>query len=134
MNIDYLDTLPEVENTYQFALEGDEKAIFVAKLKLFGTDKDQLLGSDCKFTLTNKRIYVDNATSIWKHDIEEEIIACERVVSKFLWMKSIYFSVTLNREKGFSDGKKQYKLRGYHFYFEDNDMTKFEEIVNHVFH
>ena len=60
MNIEYLDTLPEVKNTYQFVLEGDEKAIFVAKLKLFGTDKDQLLGSDCKFTLTNKRIYVDN--------------------------------------------------------------------------
>ena len=134
MNIEYLDTLPEVENKYQFALRDDEKAVFVARLDQFGTDKDWRLGSECVFTLTNKRIYVNSDSNIWMNDIAEDIISCDMVVSKFFFRKIYYFSVTLNKEKGFSDGKKQYKLKGFHYYFGGSDTTKFEEIMNHVFH
>ncbi|MDR0979200.1 MAG: hypothetical protein LBL91_04635 [Lachnospiraceae bacterium] len=60
MSREYLDTLPEVENKYKVKLEEDEKVVFTIKLNMFGTEKDLLLGMDPYFTLTNKRIVVDN--------------------------------------------------------------------------
>ncbi len=131
MNIEYLDTLPEVPNKYGFDLMDGEKAVFVTEIPVFGNDKDRVLGSDCKFTLTNKRILINNGPGIWSNDIAEEIASCNKVVSKFLFMKSVYFSVTLNKEEDYDYGRQ--KLSGFHYYFKNSDIDKFEEIMNHVF-
>lgn len=131
MNIGYLDTLPEVENKYGFNLLNGEKAVFNAKLSTFGNEKDSSLGIDCKFTLTNKRILINNGAGIWSNDIAEEIADCKKVNSKFLFFKWEYFSVTLNKEETYNYGKE--KLSGFHYYFKKPDTDRFEEIMNHVF-
>lgn len=43
MNIEYLNSLPEIENKYNVQLEENEKVVFVAELSRFGTEKDRVL-------------------------------------------------------------------------------------------
>ena len=131
MNMEYLSTLPEVINEYNVKLQDGEKVIFTAKLSTFGTEKDRILGLESKFTLTNKRIFANNGVGLWTIDIAEEIASCEKISSGWLIFKSTYFSVTLNSEMVFDDGKQI--LTGFHFYFNPKDIEKFEEITNNLF-
>ena len=131
MNIEYLDTLPEVPNKYGFDLLDGEKAVFVTEIEIFGDDKDKHLGTDCKFTLTNKRILINNGPGIWSNDIAEEIASCVKVADKFIFKKWYYFAVTLNKEEDYDYGRQ--KLSGFHYYFKNSDIAKFEEIMNYLF-
>jgi len=129
MNIAYLNNLPEVENIYDVDLDHDEKVVFTAKLTTFGTEKDEMLGNDSRFTLTNKRMIANNGVGVWTVDVAEDVISCERVDTKFLFKKLTYFSVDLNTKIVFEDGFAE--LTGFHFYFNGKDTKKFDEIINH---
>ncbi len=131
MNIEYLNTLSEVKNKFNVELEDGEKVVFTAKLNVFGTEKDRMLGGDdSKLTLTNKKMIADNGAGIWTVDIEEDITDCSKVQSGVFIFKSTYFAVNMNKEIVFNDGKE--KMTGFHFYFKKNDALKFEEIMNNV--
>jgi len=129
MNIAYLNNLPEVENIYDVDLDHDEKVVFTAKLTTFGTEKDEMLGNDSRFTLTNKRMIANNGVGVWTVDVAEDVISCERVDTKFLFKKLTYFSVDLNTKIVFEDGFAE--LTGFHFYFNGKDTKMFDEIINH---
>ncbi len=131
MNREYLDSLPEIENKYKVDLEDGEKVVFTANLSTFGTEKDRMLGADSKFTLTNKRIIADNNAGIWTADIFDDITGCTKVEGGKFIFKYVYFSVELNKEMVFNEGKE--KMNGFHFYFKKNDNDKFEEIMNNLF-
>ncbi len=132
MDLGYLNTLPEIENKYNVTLQDGEKVVFVAKIPTFGTEKDSSLGTNCDFTLTNRRIIIDNHAGIWTIDIEKEIADCTKVKGGFLFFKYVYFSVPLKADMVFDNGKQ--KLSGFHFYFEENETAQFEEIMNKLFH
>ena len=44
MNIEYLNTLPEIKNKFNIELQDGEKVIFTANLSCFGTETDRFLG------------------------------------------------------------------------------------------
>ena len=67
VNLQYLDTLPEIENIYQFELQEGERPIFSTRLSTFGNEKGRMLSSfefKPKFTLTNKRILIRTKETI----------------------------------------------------------------------
>lgn len=131
MNMEYLDTLPEIENKFNVELEEGEKVVFIAKLNVFGTEKDRMLGGgNSKFTLTNRRIIADNGAGIWTVDIKEDITDWTKVQSGKFIFKMTYFSVNMNKEIVFNDGKE--KMSGFHFYFKKQDIEKFEKIMSNV--
>lgn len=85
MNIEYLNSLPEIANKHNAKLEENEKVVFIANLSTFGTEKDRVLGTfDSKFTLTNKRIIADNNVGVWTINIAEDVVDLKKIESKFL--------------------------------------------------
>lgn len=130
MNIVYLNSLPEVENKYNVNLQEGEKVVFAAGMPTFGTEKDNMIGSDCDFTLTNQRMLIDNHAGVWTIDIVDDIAGCTKVQGGFLVFKYTYFSVVLNEEVVFDNGRQ--KLSGFHFYFEKEETKQFEEIMNNL--
>ena len=131
LNRGYLDALPETANTYGVGLLDDEKVVFTAALSMFGTETDRLLGAgNSRFTLTNKRMIADNGVGVWTVDILDDMTSCTKIEQGKLIFKSVYFSVTLNTEIIFDDGKQ--KLNGFHFYFNKKDATRFEEIMSNA--
>ena len=107
MNVGYLDLLPEVDNKFNVELEKGEKVVFTAKLKVFGTETDRVLGgSNSRFTLTNRRIIADNGVGIWTVDIKEDITGCTKI--------------------------QEEKMTGFHFYFKKSDIEKFEKIMSNI--
>ena len=132
MNIEYLNTLPAVENKFSVDLQNGERVVFTAELDTFGTEKDRMLGMGSKLTLTNQRIIANNGPGIWTIDIFEDVKSCGKVEYKKLFglLKGVYFAVDLNEELVFDSGKQ--KLTGFHFYFNAEDTAKFGEIVNHI--
>jgi hypothetical protein len=140
MNITYLETLPEVANKYKVYLQADEKVVFTAKLSTFGTETDRMLGNSSKFSLTNKRIIVDN---VWTVDILDDVAGCTKIVKRGFVFEFACFSVALNKEIIFNGGVvlnkkvilngREEKMNGFHFYFNKKDTVKFEEIMNNLF-
>jgi len=132
MNIEYLNTLPEVSNKFQVELEENEKVVFCAKLSTFGTETGAMLGGDdSKFTLTNKRIIADNGLGIWRIDIKDDLVSCNKVEDKFIIFKMSYFLAKINKEIIYDDGRQ--KLNGFQFYFKRSDAKKFEQIMKNLF-
>ena len=133
MNIEYLNSLPEIGNDYNVDLQDDEKVVFNVELEMLGTQNDQLLGIGPKITLTNQRIIANNRAGIWTVDISEDIISCERIESGKWIFKSCYLLISLNKEIMFDSGKQ--KLTGFRFYFKKSDTAKLQEledIMNHL--
>ena len=130
MNIEYLDTLPEIENKYQVELEDGEKVVFTAKLSTFGTETDSRLGAESYFTLTNKSIIADNGVGTWTVDIVEDVVSCCEERSSLVFFRFPYIYLALNTEIVFDGGKG--KLTGFHFYFNKKDRATFLNIMNTV--
>lgn len=135
MNLDYLNTLPETANEYNAALQEAEKVIFAAKLSTFGDDRDQILcayDTPARLTLTNQRILVNTDAAVWTVDLAEDLSDCQKIQSRFLWKKMVYFNITLQTEMSYDNGKRS--LKGFHLYFKEQDTPKFEEIMDHLLH
>lgn len=130
MDLGYLNLLPEVENKFNITLEDNEKVVFATNMPTFGTEKDSLIGSNCDFTMTNKRIIINNHAGIWTTDIAEDLAGCKKVEGGFWIFKYVYFAIDLNEVVVFDHG--QQKLSGYHFYFGKEDTARFEEIMNNL--
>lgn len=129
MNIHYIDTLPEVANTYHVELETGEKVVFTAKLVVFGTDKDRMLGTESTFTLTNRRIVADNGKGIWSFDLLEDVAGIRKYDNgkKFI-LRSVYYIVDLKQET--ESGIPGITMKGLHFYFDKKGLAAFDEIAN----
>lgn len=129
MNTGYLDTLPEIKNKFNVELEEGEKVIFTAKLKVFGTETDRVLGgSNSRFTLTNRKIIADNGVGSWTVDIKDDITDWTKIQSGKFIFKTTYFSINMNKEIVFNNGQE--KMSGFHFYFKKQDIAKFEKIIS----
>lgn len=129
MNTGYLDTLPEIKNKFNVELEEGEKVIFTAKLKVFGTETDRVLGgSNSRFTLTNRKIIADNGVGSWTVDIKDDITDWTKIQSGKFIFKTTYFSINMNKEIVFNNGQE--KMSGFHFYFKKQDIAKFEKIMS----
>lgn len=129
MNTGYLDTLPEIKNKFNVELEEGEKVIFTAKLKVFGTETDRVLGgSNSRFTLTNRKIIADNGVGSWTVDIKDDITDWTKIQSGKFIFKTTYFSINMNKEIVFNNGQE--KMSEFHFYFKKQDIAKFEKIIS----
>lgn len=129
MNTGYLDTLPEIKNKFNVELEEGEKVIFTAKLKVFGTETDRVLGgSNSRFTLTNRKIIADNGVGSWTVDIKDDITDWTKIQSGKFIFKTTYFSINMNKEIVFNNGQE--KMSGFHFYLKKQDIAKFEKIMS----
>lgn len=79
MNLEYLNSLPEVENIHNFNLEEGEKAVFVTNIQMFGNQKGFRLHDGRvtpPFTLTNKKIYIRGdiaSNQVWTFDLQNDI-------------------------------------------------------------
>lgn len=129
MNIQYLNLLPEIENKYNVTLSEGEKVVFAEMLNTFGNEKDQILGMKSPFTLTNKKIVMDNGVGTWTLNLDE-ISDMKKVTGGFLFFKYAYFLINLNTEFLYDNGNQ--KLTAFHLYFKDDIMNKFEEIMNNL--
>ena len=129
MNTGYLDILPEIKNKFNVELEEGEKVIFTAKLKVFGTETDRVLGgSNSRFTLTNRKIIADNGVGSWTVDIKDDITDWTKIQSGKFIFKTTYFSINMNKEIVFNNGQE--KMSKFHFYFKKQDIAKFEKIIS----
>ena len=131
MNLEYLNTLPDIGNKFNAEIQDDEKVVFAAVLKMFGTETDRLLGTDFPFTMTNKRIIIEKNSITWTIDIVEDITKCVKLESGAFVFKLVYFAVTLKDEIVFDDGKD--RLNGFNFYFKKADRIRLEAIMNNLF-
>lgn len=131
MNIEYLNTLPEVENKYNINLKDGEKVVFTAMPSCFGTELGVMLsGFNPTVTLTNKRLIADNQVGLWTVDIAKDIFSCSEVEGGKFIFKYDYILVKLNKTIIYNNGKQ--KLNGFQFYFDKEDTEKFKDIMNHV--
>ena len=129
MNAEYLNTLPEVANRWGVELEDGEKVVFAAKLNVFGTEKDRMLGTDkSNFTLTNRRIIANNTIATWTVGISEDVASWGSATTGKFIFKSTIFRVLLNDEMEYDYGKA--KLNGFNFYLKGSDLSKLLEITN----
>lgn len=130
MDLGYLNLQPEVENRYDVTLEEGEKVVFAAKLSLLGTEKDSNIGSDCDFTLTNRRMIIDNHAGVWSVEIADNISGFKKVKGGFLMFKYAYLEVLIKETIVFDNGNQ--KLNGFHLYFNEADMARMEEIMSNL--
>lgn len=131
MNIDYLNSLPGIPNVFGEELQEGERVVFTSKLSTFGTERDTPLGQDCRLTITDKRLLVNNDAGIWSADLETEVVSCKKVTSKVLFIKVVYFEIMLSEPIVYDNG--QWRLMGFHFYFSKQDQPRFEEFANKLF-
>lgn len=130
MDSGYLNLLPEAQNRHNVELLEGERVVFAAKLSTVGTEKDSMIGTNCDFTLTNKRMIIDNHGGVWTVDIAEDIADCRKVQGGKFIFKYVYFAVTLNEEIVFDQGRQ--KLGGFHLYFDKEESGRFEEIMKNL--
>lgn len=124
----YFDSLPEVQNIFGFPLAPGEKAVFAAKLKMFGTEMGEILGNGgSKFTLTNRRMFAANPIGLWTVDLEDinSFVYDDRSV---LFIRNIFFSVGLDRRIYFDNGRRS--LSGFQFYFGKKDTEALRVLIS----
>lgn len=132
INKGYLDMLPEAENRYRIALSEGEKVVFATQLQTFGGDNDKLLGGSCDFTLTSKRMVIDNHAGVWTIHIADDIADCRMVKGGILFLKYTAFNITLYEEMSYGLYGLE-KTKGFSLHFSKEDTVKFGEIVNNLF-
>ena len=131
MNVEYLNTLPEIKNKFKIDLESGEKVVFTAKLWGFCTESGSMLGWDTsQFTMTNRRILADNGQGLWITDIAEDVVDMRKVETGKFLSKQEYILVSMNKEVTYGIGIQ--KLTGYQFHFRKKDMAAFEEIMKYM--
>jgi hypothetical protein len=132
MNLQYLESMPEVAVETSIAMEEDEKVVFAATLGCFGDHNDRMLGKDAPMLMTNKRIMMYNGAGLFTIGLAEDIAECKKVKTGFWIFKSEYFAITLKEEMSYADG--QGSLTGFHLYFYDEAVkARFTDIVSKVF-
>jgi len=134
VNLAYLDSLPEVANRFKVDLEDGEKVVFTASLVVCDTEKRYALGIiGNEFTLTNKHIVIYTAYGLFTVDIKEDTADCVANKSKIKRLFNLdYFSINLNKEMIFDNGKR--KLKGFRILFNKRiDMTRFEKIMRNLY-
>lgn len=130
-NVEYLNALPEIANKYKVNLQDGEKVVFNAIMPAFGPTTGGFLGTDSKFTLTNKKMVFNNGRGVWTIELEKitKCIRIERIELKFF--KNVFFEVYFDGVIIYNDGKD--KLSGIQFGFKKKVMPQFEEIVRNAF-
>lgn len=135
MNMQYLNSLPEVANKYKVDVAPDEKVVFTAKMPNFGTEAYLTLGQDVKFTMTNKRMIFNNGPGVWTIDIADDIKSIEKKEKdgkdvSFLQRKSAHFIVLINSEIVFDNSQRT--LTGFVLGFKKKDDEAFGNIVKNL--
>ncbi len=132
MNVRYLDSLPAQPNIYNVDLGIGERVVFTAKMKMFGTEIGELLGtgSNLKFTLTNKRLFAENPYGVWTADLYDDVVSFVLEDRSVLFIKNIFFLVMLNKEIVFAGGAR--RLRGFQFYFNKHDTERLNLIIKGI--
>lgn len=127
MNTQCFDAMLEVPNKYNIELDEGEKVIFVSNLTVFGDENDQRIGNECDITLTNRKIVVDNHAGTWTIDIANDVTAFRKVTGGFWIFKYKYIAVDLNQTVVYDNYRG--RLNGYHLYFDDSELERFETII-----
>lgn len=130
LNESYVSSLQSAENTYNVELQDGEKVLFAAKLSTWGDEKDQSLGMNAVFTMTDRKIVVDNGAGIWKVAIED--VADVTVVHSGKWIfKTTYLAVSLKEPMSYEEGRG--RLNGFHFYFGKQEEAVMEAMMKELF-
>ncbi len=132
MNVRYLDSLPAQPNIYNVDLGMGERVVFTAKMKMFGTEIGELLGtgSNLKFTLTNKRLFAENPYGVWTADLYDDVVSFVLEDRSVLFIKNVFFLVMLNKVIFFADGAR--RLSGFQFYFNKHDTERLNLIIKGI--
>ena len=128
----YLDSLPSQPNIFNVNLGVGERVVFTAKLKMFGTEKGELLGTgaNLKFTLTNHTLFAQNPYGIWTADLYDDVVSFVLDDRSVLFIRNVFFPVTLNKEIIFANGTR--RLRGFQFYFNKKDTERLNLIIKGI--
>ena len=147
MNIQYLESLPAVNNIHNFQLEPGEKAVYVASILDLGNEKGIRLGRGMAkkpFTLTNRRIFVKTdvvSNDIWTFDLDniQELSRVDTVRLKLfkghhyraLFRKPLIYRAPKNLYDSPSSYNKivDHELPEARFYFTKDDEPAFEAIL-----
>lgn len=133
MNLDYLNSLPEEKNKFKVQLGDGEKAVFIAKGVIFGTETGRALGYDTKVTLTNKRLIADNGKGVWTADLAEDFTSFSVVDRGKGLMKEHFVQLDLKEPVVCGDSSEQITVYGYCFVFKKKDEPRFLEISKNIF-
>lgn len=131
VNESYAATLPAAENKYGVELLDGEKVLFAGKLSTWGDERDQSLGMNSVFTLTDRRIIADNGAGVWTIDLKEDASSVDIVRSGKWIFKTTCFAVNLKNSLTYNDGKSV--LNGFHFYFDKQDEKTVEVLIANLF-
>ena len=148
LNLQYLESLPEVNNIHNFQLEPGEKAVYVTSILDLGNEKGIRLGRGMvktPFTLTNRRIFVKTdvvSNDIWTFDLDN-IQELSRVDTgrlklfkghhyRVLFRKPIIYRAPKNiwDSPSFYNKIVDHELPEAQFYFQKEDEPAFEEILH----
>ena len=124
INTEYIMHLPVIDNIHKFNIENDEKVIFNTKVKKFTKDDDVAVGYNVKFTITSKRIYINNGAGIWNIDLYNDIANYTR--------KDNCIDITLTEICSFGISSAPSVTTGFKFYFDNGDINKLEELLNSI--
>lgn len=133
MNLGYLDSLPEEKNKFKVQLGDGEKVVFIAKGVIFGTETGRALGYDSKFTMTNKRVIIDNGKGVWTNDIAGDFTGFSVVDRGKGLMKEHFVQLDLKAPLICGDSREQITVYGYCLVFKKKDEPRFLEIANKLF-
>ena len=114
--------LPKLGNIYNFNISDDEKIVFNTRLKMFGTERNILLGTYGLLTLTNENMYIYNGAGLWTIDINNNISDFHR--------DNMCIDISFSEICIFGEGDRI--CTGFKLYFNNDDINKFEEIMRNI--
>ena len=123
INNEYFSYLPKLDNIYDFNIKEDEKIIYNTIIKNLTTDKNISIGLNCRFTMTDKKIYINNGMGLFTIDIENDIADFNRenMCIEIMLSEILIFGPTGERI-----------ATGFKFYFNNESINKFEEIMKNI--
>lgn len=133
MNIDYLNSLPEDKNKFKVQLGESEKVVFIAKGVIFGTEAGRALGYDCRLTLTNRRLVIDNGKGVWTADMASDFTDYQVVDRGKGLMKEHFIQLDLKNPVVCGDARERITVYGYELRLKKKDEPRFLEIMRGVF-
>lgn len=136
MNFEYLNSLPALENKYDFDLDEGEKVVYSVEIQNFGDENSMALCSfdyAPKVSVTNQKIWVRTGERIfWTIDLKEEVAEIKKVNSRVLLLfKVTYFEIGLLQKAEYTAANNTTRqVAAYQLYLNKKDEKAFEEFIN----
>ena len=123
VNREFISNCPKLPNVHKMHIRDDEYVILNSVVKNFKTDGDISIGLNAKLTMTDKNIYIYNGMGLWVIDLYNSISDCKRC--------DMYMEIELTEICFFGQNGER-MCTGYKLFFDNEELAKFEEMMNNI--